>query len=257
MRAILGRGIASQRFQAVSGFKVGMRSMGQMTPSQLERKDMAAGRLSMTKHFQGRFVNDKEDATEQMMSKIQQFMQDRGQTLYDDFSTQEEHASVTAYMALKHGACDSTVAACYLHDIGHLLLNEHAGRDDFLDMDKVHEEIGARFLQRAFSPEVTEVIRLHVEAKRYLCAVDQDYYAGLSAASQRSLELQGGPLSKDEAAQWASQPFAREAAQLRKWEDEGKRLWRDKEVQEADLPTRDELMQIVRQVLDKTTYQRQ
>merc|ERR550537_1133765 len=145
----------------------------------------------MIKHFQGRLVDDKENSTEQMLSKILQLIEDKGQTLYDDFSTQEQHASVTAYMALKNGACASTVAACYLHDIGHLLLNEHAGRDDFLNSDKVHEEIGARFLKRAFPPEVTEVIRLHVEAKRYLCTVDQEYHSGLSTASQRSLELQG------------------------------------------------------------------
>jgi predicted HD phosphohydrolase len=213
---------------------------------------MAAGRLSMMRHVQG----DKESPIERVIKNIEQLMEDRGGSLYDDFSTQEQHGRTTAFMAMKNGACDSTVAACYLHDIGHLLLNEHAGRGDFLADDKVHEEIGARFLKRAFPSEVTEVVRLHVDAKRYLCTVDPEYYAGLSQASQRSFELQGGCLSKAEAAEWASQPFAQQAAQLRKWEDEGKRLWRDGHVLEQDLPQREELMQIVRSVLEKDASNR-
>merc|ERR1711879_782433 len=109
---------------------------------------------------------------------------------YDHFSTQAEHARVTAHMAQKAGLAPNLVVAGFLHDIGHLLLDEHAGRDDFLKDDKLHEEIGARFLDREFPQSVSQVVRLHVDAKRYLCSVDQKYFDGLSAASQRSLELQ-------------------------------------------------------------------
>eukprot|EP00746_Dinoflagellata_sp_MGD_P165328 gnl/MRDRNA2_/MRDRNA2_94532_c0_seq1.p1 gnl/MRDRNA2_/MRDRNA2_94532_c0~~gnl/MRDRNA2_/MRDRNA2_94532_c0_seq1.p1 ORF type:complete len:248 (+),score=47.68 gnl/MRDRNA2_/MRDRNA2_94532_c0_seq1:75-818(+) len=235
------RGILAQGSRVASRFPIGLRHMGQMKMSQAE-------------FVQGNSVDDKEDSIQRTLKQIRHMMTERGDSLYDKFSTQEEHGRMTAYMAMQNGASDSTVAACYLHDIGHLLLNEHAGRGDFLDSDKVHEEIGARFLKRAFPLDVTEVVRLHVDAKRYLCTVDPEYHSGLSEASQRSFELQGGCLSEAEAAAWISQPFAQQAAQLRKWEDEGKRLWRDGHVQEQDLPKRDFLMQIVERVLKGPAY---
>lgn len=209
----------------------------------------------MIKHFQGHLVDEKETPTQRVLSKIEEVFEQRGKTLYDDFSSQEEHARVTAHMALKNGAPEHLVVACFLHDIGHLLLDEHAGRGDFLAHDRVHEEVGARFLNRAFPPEVAEVVRLHVGAKRYLCTVDDEYIAGLSEASQRSLELQGGSLSPDETAHWIAQPFAKEAAQLRKWEDEGKRLWREGTFQDADLPHTGELLQLVRHMLSQAEAQ--
>jgi predicted HD phosphohydrolase len=69
--------------------------------------------------------------------------------------------------------------------IGHLLVGEHDDQDDFLDRDLHHEDVGARFLSNWFSPAVTEPIRLHVTAKRYLCAIDPEYHDGLSDASVR------------------------------------------------------------------------
>jgi len=214
-----------------------------------KRKDMADGRLSMINHFQGNLVDDRAARAEDVMRKIVGLLEERGAIRYDSFSTQEEHARVTALMALRNGASPQLVATGFLHDVGHLLLNEHAGRSDFLASDKVHEEVGARFLQRAFPAQVIEVIRLHVDAKRYLCAVDAGYHGDLSWASQQSLRLQGGPFSAEEAVAWAAKPFAREAAQLRKWEDEGKRMWASGQLKETDLPLREELLQTVRQAL--------
>lgn len=152
-------------------------------------------------------------------------------------------------MAQRAGAGRALVVAGFLHDIGHMLLNEHAGRDDFLCEDRAHEDVGARFLCCALSPSVTEVVRLHVDAKRYLCAVEADYHAGLSEASRRSLALHGGTFSAAEARRWAEQPFATEAAQLRRWEDEDKCLCADGEVREAALPCQHELMREVQRLL--------
>merc|ERR1712054_742485 len=100
------------------------------------------------------------------------------------------------------------VAAAFLHDVGHLILNEHSGNDVFLEADLEHENAGASYLSSAFPPSVLEPIKLHVPAKRYLCAVDQQYWDGLSDASKRSLEVQGGPFAPEEAETFIKQAYA-------------------------------------------------
>ena len=77
----------------------------------------------------------------------------------------------------------------------------------------------AALARRHFGPEVTEPIRLHVAAKRYLCAVDPAYLAGLSPSSRLSLSLQGGPMDAEERANFESNPFYRDAVRLRHWDD--------------------------------------
>ena len=73
-------------------------------------------------------------------------------------------------------------------------------------LDGRHEEAGCAWLARHFSPSVTEPIRLHVAAKRYLCAVKSGYLAGLSPASRLSLAVQGGPMTAEEVADFESNP---------------------------------------------------
>ena len=81
---------------------------------------------------------------------------------------------------------------------------------------------GATYLGRWFGPEVTEPVRLHVAAKRYLCAVEPAYHDGLSPSSVRSLAVQGGPMSSDEAARFAAEEGCDAAVRVRRWDDEGK-----------------------------------
>lgn len=64
-----------------------------------------------------------------------------------------------------------------------------------------------------------EPVRLHVEAKKYLCAVDSDYWESLSSASKQSLEWQGGIFSEAEAEKFIAQPYASQAVRLRHWDD--------------------------------------
>ena len=135
--------------------------------------------------------------------------------------TQLAHALQCAYLAVRADASDSLVAAALLHDIGHLL----PGSDDGLaarGIDGCHEALGARWLERHFSPAVTEPIRLHVPAKRYLCATDPEYLVGLSEASRISLLLQGGAFSRHEVKQFESFPYFDDAVRLRRWDDEAK-----------------------------------
>jgi len=110
--------------------------------------------------------------------------------------SQREHALQTADLALRAGASDALIAAALLHDIGHLLGPDEDPADR--GMDGLHEEEGSRWLSDHFGPDVTEPIRLHVLAKRYLCSSDPSYLASLSPASIRSLDLQGGPLGRAE-----------------------------------------------------------
>ena len=73
-----------------------------------------------------------------------------------------------------------------------------------------------------FPPVITECVRLHVPAKRYLCATDKGYHDRLSDASKHTLLLQGGPMTADEVQAFEANPFHREAVRVRMWDDEGK-----------------------------------
>ncbi len=132
-----------------------------------------------------------------------------------------EHALQTAYFAQQADAPESLVVAALLHDIGHLLAQVP---DDIADWtaDAHHEAIGARWLAQRFAPGICEPVRLHVAAKRYLCATDARYFAKLSPASVHTLKLQGGPMSVPEVARFESERYFTEAVRVRRWDDEGK-----------------------------------
>jgi gamma-butyrobetaine dioxygenase len=142
-------------------------------------------------------------------------------TYHGEAVSQTEHALQAAERAEREGAPDHIVVAALLHDVGHLL----DGQDEDLaarGIDGGHEEAGCAWLARSFGPEVTEPIRLHVAAKRYLCAVDPSYLDGLSPASRLSLSLQGGPLSAQESAAFERNPAHGDAVRLRRWDDAAK-----------------------------------
>ncbi len=136
------------------------------------------------------------------------------------------HMLQTAEMAEVAGAAPALVAAALLHDVGHFGTDYDLGFTDgshtamqSATRDRRHEEAGARMLEPYFGPDVAVPIRLHVPAKRYLCAVDAAYDAGLSATPHHTLGLQGGPMSAEEAAAFAELPYADAAAELRRWDD--------------------------------------
>jgi phosphonate degradation associated HDIG domain protein len=132
--------------------------------------------------------------------------------------TQLEHALQTAHLAEASEADDALVTACLLHDLGHLLANQ--GETPTLrGIDDTHQYIAIPFLRGLFPDAVLESIRLHVDAKRYLCAANPTYYARLSEDSKRSLELQGGVFDAQAAAAFLDRPCAREAVLLRQWDD--------------------------------------
>jgi len=132
-----------------------------------------------------------------------------------------EHGLQAGYFAHVQGAPPALIVAALLHDVGHLL---EPVPDDLGDWtsDAHHEQTGARWLAQRFPSQISEPVRLHVPAKRYLCAVDAGYLAQLSPASVHTLKLQGGPMSAREVAEFQSEPFYKDAVRLRHWDDQGK-----------------------------------
>ena len=135
--------------------------------------------------------------------------------------TQLEHALQSAHLAERAGASPALVCAAFLHDIGHLLTDK--GETPTLrGVDDQHQNAAAPFLRGRLPAAVVEPIRLHVDAKRYLCATRADYYGRLSEDSKRSLELQGGVFSAAQAERFIAQPHAAEAVRVRLWDDAAK-----------------------------------
>ncbi len=157
-----------------------------------------------------------------IVDEIIQLFEERGNGLYfGEQVTETEHALQAAHLAREAGASDDMILGALLHDIGHLL---HGHGEDIADhgVDAKHEDEGAEFLAGKFPALVIDCVRLHVPAKRYLCAVEPEYLAGLSPVSQRSLELQGGPMTAEEVAEFETEPYYREAVQARRWDDQAK-----------------------------------
>jgi phosphonate degradation associated HDIG domain protein len=156
------------------------------------------------------------------IDRIVTLLETRGREQYGtEPVSQTEHALQCATYAVSVRESAELIAACLLHDLGHLL---HGYGDYHLDdgINDTHEDIAFAHLRPLFPDAVLQPIRLHVDAKRYLCAVEAGYQESLSPASQHSLELQGGAFTGDEARQFILQPYARDAVKLRRWDDQAK-----------------------------------
>jgi phosphonate degradation associated HDIG domain protein len=159
---------------------------------------------------------------EDPIDRLMRLFMKRGDAAYiGEPVSQTEHALQTAWAAEQAGAGSALISAALLHDVGHLL---HDLPEDcaLAGIDDAHEAGGARWLARHFAPDVTEPVRLHVAAKRFLCATDPKYAASLSEASLRSLQLQGGPFTPEEAAQFLDDPYAEAAIALRRLDEKAK-----------------------------------
>ena len=132
-----------------------------------------------------------------------------------------EHALQAAYLAQAAAAPSPLVVAALLHDVGHLIVPVPDDLADWIE-DARHEEIGSAWLAGRFPPEVFEPVRLHVPAKRYLCATDAHYFSKLSPASVVTLKLQGGPMSAAEVARFQTTRYYEDAVKVRQWDDQGK-----------------------------------
>ncbi len=160
--------------------------------------------------------------TARMIEDLRRMVAAKGANLYGgEAVTQEQHALQCAQLAENESAPPSLIVAALLHDIGHLIDVEFEAALQRSE-DRFHENLGHEYLSRWFGPEVTEPVRLHVAAKRYLCATDESYHNRLSPASAHTLKIQGGPMSSGEVAEFEANPHHRNAVRLRIWDDEGK-----------------------------------
>lgn len=160
--------------------------------------------------------------TPPVVAEIQALLEGKAEGRYGlSFINQQQHALQAAWLAEQDGRGDALVAAALLHDIGHLVhdLGENPAE---AGIDDRHEELGHAWLVRHFGPEVTEPVRLHVAAKRYLCGAEPDYFAKLSPDSVTSLALQGGPMSSGEIAAFLAMPHAEDAVVLRRYDEQAK-----------------------------------
>ena len=137
--------------------------------------------------------------------------------------SQLEHMAQAAQLAEEQGYDEEVILAAFLHDIGHI--SEAANGSNEMDGFgiKDHEELGAEFLRgKGFSKKIVRLVESHVEAKRYLTVKDPEYYAQLSEASKATLEYQGGPMTREEAAAFEQYPLFPLIIQMRKWDEQAK-----------------------------------
>lgn len=157
----------------------------------------------------------------QVIEFIRQQFMESGHVAYGETLSMGEHMMQAAFIAEQTGCHKELVVAAFLHDFGYLILglpeeSTESGIDGF------HEDIGEQCLKGYFPPLITDCIRLHVQAKRYLCTVESHYFDQLSEASRRSLAVQGGLMNHTELCAFEAEPHYREAIQIRQYDDKGK-----------------------------------
>lgn len=157
-----------------------------------------------------------------VIEEILSLYENKGGRAYEgEGITQLEHALQSAHLAERAGAPPELVCAALLHDIGHLL-NDRGETPTLRGVDDLHQYVALPFLRPHFPEAVLGPIRLHVDAKRYLCATRTAYYDQLSEDSKRSLRLQGGVFGPQEAERFIVQPHAADAVKVRLWDDAAK-----------------------------------
>jgi phosphonate degradation associated HDIG domain protein len=159
------------------------------------------------------------------LDDIARLFEAKGGRLYSgEPVTQLEHALQSAQLAERAGADAALITAAFLHDLGHLI-NDLGETPTLRGIDDKHQYVALPFLRGLFADDVLQPIKLHVDAKRYLCVRGDgmlsgaEYWAALSEDSKRSLELQGGVFTAAEANAFIAQPYAPDAVALRRWDD--------------------------------------
>jgi len=157
-----------------------------------------------------------------VVGRVERLFREYGNVSYDGARAESvsalAHALQCAQLAEAAYASAEVVAAALLHDVGHFLPSA-TGSVAVDHLDDAHEQRAVPFLSEDFGSDVVEPVRLHVQAKRYLVAVDAGYAATLSPASVHSLRLQGGPMSREQVLAFEALPYATDAIALRRWDD--------------------------------------
>ena len=179
---------------------------------QNKKKLIKDGEISLIDHYDGKVIKNSQS----LVKSIIDLYKEKGHLKYDSHITHLEHALHTAEMAIQNNESEEFQLSCFLHDIGHLLLDEHNNMPDFLNKNLNHERIGDNYIRPIFGKEISDPILYHVLAKRYLCSSDSEYFDNLSEASKKSFHLQGGNISVKKIKQT---PGFDKAIKMRRYED--------------------------------------
>jgi phosphonate degradation associated HDIG domain protein len=139
--------------------------------------------------------------------------------------SQLEHMSQSAQLAEKEGYEEEVIIAAFLHDVGHLCVNNETsaeGQAQSMGGYGVmsHEKIGANYLrEKGFSEKVARLVENHVQAKRYLTYQYPEYYQQLSEASRKTLTFQGGVMTAEEALAFEQDELFEVSIRMRKWDE--------------------------------------
>lgn len=172
--------------------------------------------------------------------EIRQLFESQGdEEYYGENVSQYEHAAQAAILAKRQGYDDEVQIAAFLHDIGHLFpshteeeLMEVYGRKD-------HESLAADWLRESgFSEKIAILVENHVNAKRYLTYIDDDYYEALSEASKQTLIFQGGRMTENEAKEFEQNPYFELIIRMRRWDEAAK-------IEAMKLPNLDHFLNII------------
>lgn len=162
------------------------------------------------------------NAATAVVDEILDLFRQYGESAYDEQVTLTQHSLQTAALARGEGADSELVVAALLHDLGHLLQARARGTEDYLAADWDHDVVAGRWLRSRFDSRISTAVEQHVAAKRWLCQAEPAYLEALSPASFASLQAQGGPFERDEAAAWRRRHGTDDAIALRRWDDSGK-----------------------------------
>ena len=188
----------------------------------MKKKTLKNNKISLIDHYDGNIITNNTEHRDYVINYIINLYETRGHTMYDKHITQLEHAFQTMNIAIEKNYNKKFQLACFLHDIGHLLLDEHNNNGDFLEENLHHETIGFNFLAEFFDHSITYPILSHVTAKKYLCTKDKNYYDNLSEASKKSFEIQGGYMTTKQMEMFEKTQYFNSTIKLRQIEDESK-----------------------------------
>jgi predicted HD phosphohydrolase len=166
--------------------------------------------------------------------------------------TELSHALQCADLARAAGVDEELQLACLLHDVGRYAV------DQTLIVDKKHttatrtdarshSDVGADLIAPWVPERVAWCVRMHAQAKRYLCALEPAYHDRLSPGSKRTLVIQGGVMTPGEADGFATHPWAQDALTLRRWDDQAK-------IVNAATSVLDDWTPLLRRYFDRAPY---
>ncbi len=163
-----------------------------------------------------------------MADRLLEAMRDSAARRYGGEAVSElEHALQCADLAREEGADGELQLACLLHDVGRYAVDQSLVADKKDPEAPVrgargHGDVGADLIAPWVPDRVTWCVRMHAHAKRYLCAIESTYHDALSSGSKRTLVMQGGVMTRDEAGRFGAEPWAKDAVALRRWDDRAK-----------------------------------